>query len=91
MITIHVIFYNRKKDVTNLECMALTVTHLALQTVRTARVTYRMERVMHVNLDGLELHVIQVRLILLKVFTLLDYYLFPNFMFHKLTYDFWQK
>lgn len=55
---------NRKKDVTNLECMALTVTHLAPQTARTTCVTYRMERVLHVNLDGLELHVIQVRLIL---------------------------
>lgn len=62
LITIHVIFYNRKKGATNLECMALTVTHLAPQTVRRTRVTFRMVRVMHVNLDGWELHVIQVRL-----------------------------
>lgn len=59
------LFSNRKKVVTNLDFMALNVTHLAPQIVRTTCVTYRMERVLHVNLDGLGLHVLQVKLILL--------------------------
>lgn len=41
--------------------MVVNVTTLALQTVRTTRVTYRMERVLTVILDGLEHIVIQVR------------------------------
>lgn len=41
--------------VTNLECMALSVTHLAPQTVSTTCVIYRMGHVMVVNLDGWEL------------------------------------
>lgn len=49
------LFSNGKKVVTNLECMALSVTHLAPQTVSTTCVIYRMGHVMVVNLDGWEL------------------------------------
>lgn len=53
--------------------MALTVTYVALLTVRITSVIYRMERVLGVNLDGWELHVIQVRQLSRIIFTLLIY------------------
>lgn len=50
------------KAVENLVCMAVTVTYHAPSTVRTTCVTYNLDTVLHVNLDGLESLVSQVYL-----------------------------
>lgn len=42
------------KAVRMLPCMAVTVTDHAQLTVRTTHVTYNLENVLHVNLDGQE-------------------------------------
>lgn len=49
------------KGVSNLEYTVVTVTWHAPPTVETTRVTYKMETVIHVNPDGLEYRVKQVR------------------------------
>lgn len=49
------------KGVTDLECMAVNVTSPALTTVKMTHVTYKMGLVLHVNADGPEYHVKQVR------------------------------
>lgn len=49
------------QDVIMLVSTVKTATCHALQTVKTTRVTYRVERVSRVKLDGLECIVIQVR------------------------------
>lgn len=49
------------KDAIMLVCTAVTVTLLVLQIVKTTRVTYKVEGVPCVNLDGLGYIVIQVR------------------------------
>lgn len=47
------------KDVVLLVFTVVTVTLLVPLTVKTVRVTYRMERVSRVNLDGMEYFVVQ--------------------------------
>lgn len=47
--------------VTDLECMAVNVTSPARTTVKMTHVTYKMGPVLHVNTDGPEYHVNQVR------------------------------
>lgn len=49
------------KGVTDLECMAVNVTSPALTTVKMTHVTYKMGPVFHVNADGPEYYVKQVR------------------------------
>lgn len=51
------------KGVTNLEYTVLTVTLPVPPTVKTTHVTYTMGTVIHVNPDGLEYRVKQVRCI----------------------------
>lgn len=48
------------KGVKNLVCMAVDVTFNALSTVRPVCVTFNLETVLHVNLDGQESLVSQV-------------------------------
>lgn len=50
-----------KKDVTMPVSTVVTVTHHVPKTVKTALATYRVERALTVNLDGLECIVKQVR------------------------------
>lgn len=48
-------FYNGSiKDVINPVCLAIIVTNHVLITVKITRVTLKMERVQHANLDGRE-------------------------------------
>lgn len=54
-------YVNLIQDVELLVFTAVTVTLLVPQTVKITRVTYRMERVSRVNLDGMEYIVVQVR------------------------------
>lgn len=49
------------QDVVKPVSTVVTVTFLALPTVKTIRVTYKVERVLCVDLGGLELNAIQVR------------------------------
>lgn len=49
------------KGATNLEYTVVTVTWHVPPTVKTTHVTYKMETVIHVNPDGLEYRVKQVR------------------------------
>lgn len=48
------------KAVRMLPCMAVTVTDHAQLTVRTTHVTYNLDTVLHVHLDGQETPVLQV-------------------------------
>lgn len=56
-----VIYLDFVQDVTMLVSTAVTVTFLVQQTVKIVRVTYKVERVSLVNLDGLIYIVIEVR------------------------------
>lgn len=51
------LFYKAVKTVV---CMVVTVIFNALSTVRTTCVTYNLENVLHVNLDGQENRVLQI-------------------------------
>lgn len=54
------------KGVTNLEYTVATVKLHVLRTVETTHVTYKMGTVIHVNPDGVEYRVKQVRRILIS-------------------------
>lgn len=54
------LFYLFYKAVKIVVCMVLTVTYPAQSIVRTTCVTYKLETVLHVNLDGQESLVSQV-------------------------------
>lgn len=58
---------------------AATVTSLVLQTVKTARATYKMERVSPVNLDGLIYIAMKVRPLMIVFFNNIPYQLWIIF------------
>lgn len=62
-----VMFLHFIQDVKMLVSTALTVTLHVPQTVKTVRVTYKVEHVSHVNLDGVEWTVIQVRCVIVSL------------------------
>lgn len=59
VILVHYFYF--MQDVIKLVFMVLTVTHHVPPIVKTTRVTYRVDRVLTVNPDGLEYIVTQVR------------------------------
>lgn len=67
-----------------LVCTVLTATHHAPSIVKTPRVTYKVDRVLAVNLDGLECIVIQVRWhilsFLFKSYPIVMFYFYFNWI-----------